>query len=231
MKRESEKFPGPRRKHKPKKRSRELHGMVLLGVDYWNSQRKARPSWQPNFEHLDFHGVDFADYNLSRAILRNANFRSCNLTRADLRKAVVTFTNFTDAILTDADLRGAKNLTKQQMESARDARGLRYDEGNFAEPNLRGDTAKVFLSYTWADKTAVLGVDQWLRDHGARVILDERNFIAGENIRDEILHWIREAGVIVCFISLESIDGPDAGLLQGLLFGVWGRGGVLSAGK
>ena len=63
---------------------------------------------------------------------------------------------------------------------------------------------RVFLSYAHADRESVQAVDQWLRDKGARVDIDERNFIAGRDIRDEILQWLRSAGKIICFYSKNS---------------------------
>lgn len=65
---------------------------------------------------------------------------------------------------------------------------------------------RVFLSYAHVDAESVRTVDQWLRDKGARVDIDERNFIASKDIRDEIVRWIREAGKVVCFYSLASQD-------------------------
>ena len=101
--------------------------MILKGAEFWNNQREKRPQWKPNFESLNFSGVDFSDYDLSFANLKNSNFSDCDLHRVNLRNAIGTFTDFKGSILTDADLRGAKNLTKEQLESAKDGRGLKYD--------------------------------------------------------------------------------------------------------
>jgi hypothetical protein len=65
---------------------------------------------------------------------------------------------------------------------------------------------RVFLSYAHADAESVLAVDQWLRNRGARVDLDERNFIAGRDIRDEIIRHVKRAGKVVCFFSKSSAD-------------------------
>jgi len=65
---------------------------------------------------------------------------------------------------------------------------------------------RIFLSYAHADAESVLAVDQWLRSRGARVDLDERNFIAGRDIRDEIVRHVRRAGKVVCFFSRSSAD-------------------------
>jgi hypothetical protein len=65
---------------------------------------------------------------------------------------------------------------------------------------------RVFLSYAHADRESVAAVDQWLRDHDVRVDLDERDFVAGRDIRDEVLRSISQAGKVVCFYSSASRD-------------------------
>ncbi len=194
------------RKKKGNSTSKLIHHLLEEGVEAWNSYRRHHSEWHPNLEHLNFSGRYMAGIDFSNLNLRNANLSNCDLTNARLRDATVTFTNFKNAILNDADFKGAKNLTKSQLESAREARSVLFDAAKFSEPKLPGDVPQVFLSYAWDDKSAVLAVDQWLRDHGARVLLDERNFLVGESIREEILRWIKAAGVIVCFISKNSKD-------------------------
>jgi hypothetical protein len=181
---------------------------LRLDTQWFNQRRLDDKEWRPDLSHMQFDHANLEGVNMSGLNLRYANFSSCNLAGANLKAALVTFTNFNGAILKNADLRGAKNLTKAQLEAAKDASGLQYDLSTFKEPTLKGDVPRVFLSYAWADKDAVLAVDQWLRDKGARVIIDDRNFIAGESIRGEILRWINEAGVIVCFVSSNSKDRP-----------------------
>ena len=66
----------------------------------------------------------------------------------------------------------------------------------------------VFLSYARADSPQVLAVDKWLREKGISVILDERDFYIGENIRNEIINSLKRSDVIVCFISKHSMDRP-----------------------
>ena len=65
---------------------------------------------------------------------------------------------------------------------------------------------RVFLSYAHKDRESVMAVDQWLRDQDFRVDVDERDFIAGRDIRDEIVRCIQHAGKVVCFYSESSTD-------------------------
>jgi hypothetical protein len=66
----------------------------------------------------------------------------------------------------------------------------------------------VFLSYAWRDKKAVLAIDQWLRDKGARVLIDEREFWAGEDIQEHIIRTLRQASVVICVYSKNSASRP-----------------------
>jgi uncharacterized protein YjbI with pentapeptide repeats len=155
------------------------------------------------FRNAIVEGVDF-----SKSYLDLADFQDCVLIGTNFRGASLRRVTFANADLTDADLRDANGLTRKQLESMKGAEKMLFDEEEFRSPRLPEVVPKIFLSYTWADKDAVLLVDQWLRDKGARVILDERNFLAGENLREEIIRWIQDAGIIVCFISKDSIDRP-----------------------
>ena len=67
---------------------------------------------------------------------------------------------------------------------------------------------KVFISYAWADELSALAIDQWLRDHGARVLIDRRDFIPGNDIEAEIVRCIRDAGKVVCIYSKNSSNRP-----------------------
>lgn len=67
---------------------------------------------------------------------------------------------------------------------------------------------KVFISYAWADELSALAIDQWLRNHGARVVIDRRDFIPGNDIEAEIVRCIRDAGKVVCIYSENSAKRP-----------------------
>jgi hypothetical protein len=66
----------------------------------------------------------------------------------------------------------------------------------------------IFINYAWADELSALAIDQWLRDHGARVLIDRRDFIAGNDIEAEIVRCISAAGKVVCLYSVNSATRP-----------------------
>lgn len=64
----------------------------------------------------------------------------------------------------------------------------------------------IFISYSNKDKRTALAIDQWLRNKGARVMIDERDFGIGEDIEDEIVRCIKQAGKVVCIYSKYSVN-------------------------
>jgi len=178
-----------------------------------------------NLSFSNLHGVDLSSADLSGTRLENAELQNANLTNARLRCAMLRNTVFTRAVAVDTDFRDAKCLTRNQLASLADATGALVDS-DLIELRLPTAVPRVFLSYAWADKFAVIAVDQWLRDHGARVIVDERNFLPGESIRKEIVHWIQQAGVVVCFVSENSRDRPYPELEREIAHGLQNTGAV-----
>lgn len=66
----------------------------------------------------------------------------------------------------------------------------------------------VFISYAWADQLTALALDQWLRNQGARVLIDRRDFIPGNDIEAEIVRCIKLTGKVVCIYSAQSANRP-----------------------
>jgi TIR domain len=62
----------------------------------------------------------------------------------------------------------------------------------------------VFLSYAWRDSQRVDKLDQWLRDHGVRVIRDIDSFSAGSNIKVNIRKSILSADKVLAIHSKQS---------------------------
>jgi hypothetical protein len=64
----------------------------------------------------------------------------------------------------------------------------------------------VFISYATADSGVVNKIDQWLRDHGVRVIRDCQFFVAGATIQDNIANALAESDKIIAVFSTNSRD-------------------------
>lgn len=64
----------------------------------------------------------------------------------------------------------------------------------------------VFISYASADRDRVNKIDQWLRDHGLRVIRDCQFFVAGATIQDNIARAVASADKILAVLSANSRD-------------------------
>lgn len=62
----------------------------------------------------------------------------------------------------------------------------------------------VFLSYAWIDTPRVNKLDQWLRDHGIRVIRDVSSFKAGSHIPDNIWKSVLSADKVIAVYSEKS---------------------------
>jgi nucleotide-binding universal stress UspA family protein len=64
----------------------------------------------------------------------------------------------------------------------------------------------VFISYATADRDPVNKLDQWLRDHGLRVVRDCQFFVAGATIQDNIAQAIAASDKILAVLSTNSRD-------------------------
>lgn len=72
------------------------------------------------------------------------------------------------------------------------------------------DQPTVFISYAWTDSERVDKLDQWLRNHGVRVLRDRELFVAGKTLNDNIRAAIARADkVIVCYSKHSSRDWPQ----------------------
>jgi hypothetical protein len=203
---------------------------MLAGGDViaWNTFRRDCPSIAPNLQDRSFNGMNLKGVNLTKArldgshfigadltearfdgsMLRHANFGSANLTKARFMRALVANATFDGANLHRTNFHGALGLKDDQLAQASSAKTIVRD----GVRDLPSVSPPIFISYSHADEEPVLAVDQWLRSRGARIILDDRNFILGKTIRDEILEWMGKAGIIVAFVSQSSRDRPYAKL-------------------
>jgi hypothetical protein len=62
----------------------------------------------------------------------------------------------------------------------------------------------VFLSYAWADAPRVNKLDQWLSDHGTRVIRDVWDFVPGSQIPDNIWKSVLSADKVIAVYTEKS---------------------------
>src|SRR5262249_26053754 len=69
----------------------------------------------------------------------------------------------------------------------------------------RGFPRKVFISYSTEDSQAVNKVDQWLRDHGLRVIRYTPSFQPGSDILDRARNAIAIADKVLVAYSANSV--------------------------
>lgn len=203
-------------------------------VSDWNMFREQDPEWIPELENEsirgDLRGINLADAKLANAKLWSANLQRSNLRNADLQRAelryVAQYKEYYETDLADADLSGA-NLRGAQMPHEilcyQDAKldGAVYDGLTDSGPVVLsefGATIKprekppaypsVFISYAWANKHVILGIDQWLRNMNLATKMDERDFFAGARIREEIARVMVECEVILIFHSAQSRDKP-----------------------
>lgn len=64
----------------------------------------------------------------------------------------------------------------------------------------------VFISYASADRARVNKLDQWLRDHGLRVVRDCQFFLAGSTIQENIVRAVAHSDKILAVLSRNSRD-------------------------
>jgi len=88
-------------------------------------------------------GVDFHQANLEGADLRMCNLRVAKLVRANLQGANISEADLTRVDLYKADMRGARNLTGEQLSKATRLMGARMPDGSYYDGrfNLPGDLA------------------------------------------------------------------------------------------
>jgi hypothetical protein len=70
----------------------------------------------------------------------------------------------------------------------------------------------VFISYASADRERVNKLDQWLRDHGLRVVRDCQFFVAGTTIQENIVRALAHSDKILAVLRgvLVTATGPDS---------------------
>jgi len=92
----------------------------------------------------DLRNVDFHQATLDFADLRKARLNGSKLSRASLQRANFDHTDLTFADMYKANLRGAQNLTEQQLSSVQQLLGAIMPDGSTYDGryNLPGDLAR-----------------------------------------------------------------------------------------
>jgi len=75
----------------------------------------------------------------------------------------------------------------------------------FRRPEI-WSSPSVFISYATADRDPVNKLDQWLRDHGVRVVRDRQVFVAGTTIQENIVRALAHSDKILAVLSKNSRD-------------------------
>lgn len=86
--------------------------------DFFNSNLENSNLSHSNLKNSNFVGANLKGANLYNANIAGANFEVANLESANLIEADLSDTNISGANLKSANLTSAKNLTKEQIESA-----------------------------------------------------------------------------------------------------------------
>jgi hypothetical protein len=63
---------------------------------------------------------------------------------------------------------------------------------------------RLFISYMWPDREAVLKLDRWLRTKDLRVEINEINILAGGAVQNEILYWLERCSAVILVYSKNS---------------------------
>ncbi|MEH2149990.1 nSTAND1 domain-containing NTPase [Nostoc sp.] len=115
-----------------------FYGADLMDTNLYDANFSSANLTATNLNAADLSYAHLSYANLSRAKLNRANFTaadisSADLSNADLSRAYFSFADFSHAILIganlhDADLSYAKNLTPEQVQSAKNWDKAKYDE-------------------------------------------------------------------------------------------------------
>ncbi len=111
-----------------------LHGLALCQAQMENADLMG----------ADLRNVDFHQANLEFADLRKAHLNAAKLNRASCYRANFDQTDLTYADLYKTNLRGAQNLTEQQLVKANQLLGAIMPDGQIYDGrfNLPGDLAR-----------------------------------------------------------------------------------------
>ena len=159
-------------------------------IDDWNDYRKRNPNWIPDLTDIMFPSFDLKGLDLRNADLRGADLSQCN---------IETFWS--------CKIKGAKYDAFTKWKDGFDP--LIHEAIFVSERDENTDkNVKVFISYAWTNKDVVLAIDQWLRSKNFETKIDEKDFFAGNRIREEIIRVMNSCNIILIFYSKFSANKP-----------------------
>lgn len=146
----------------------------------WNAYREAHPNWIPDLSGLDLSDCSLVwptSFNLSRANLCGAKLPKVNQSYEYGGRAV----NMKGAIVdVSTEIPKGVDLSKYGAILVSQSELPKYRAASLTT---------VFISYAWANESAVLAIEQWIRMKG-------------------ILRVMKDCAVILIFYSKESKDKP-----------------------
>jgi radical SAM enzyme (TIGR01210 family) len=166
----------------------------------WNDLRRDHPDWRPDLSNSDLSAIDLVPDGKQAFDLSGANLCGTKLPAPD--RLVVGQRR---VILTDATYDLKTTVAGQQ-----------YDLGQFGARFVANGTngpistvrSSVFISYAVAEQAEVHAFEKWLIAKGVLVRSDVRDFIAGQQIDEEVVRVMGESDAVLFFWSKVSSQRP-----------------------
>jgi len=154
----------------------------------------------------DLRGVSLREADLQNAVLSMANLEDAILLDVNLRGANMFRTRLVRTVFAGADLRDVRNLTDQQLVTARALIAARMRKGNTYDGrfNLFGDK-EMLTAFAEADGKTSLTDDDWAEFYG--VSIEEYQY--GQKWARENLPRLRREAGLEQEEAVETGDGPQ----------------------
>jgi hypothetical protein len=171
-------------------RDEMLKLLASRSATLWNRYRDTHPSWIPDLSGEDLSWMDFQ--------APDGAFDFCNVV---LFGTKLPRSRSKYPTVANAKLHGAFINALTDAPSFIGQFGVRFVSQSEAVRRATTSTPSVFISYAWAEKAAVLAIDQWLRAKRILTRIDHRDFFAGSSIRGEIVRVMQECNVVLVMYS------------------------------
>lgn len=191
----------------PSRGDAPLTQATLVAANFLNASLEGVKFLGANLAMTNFQGA-----NLSNVDLSGANLTACRLTEATLSGAILYGVNRTDWIVDGARATHVfiDALARTRVPYGRDFAAHEFSqwlaELNDMKKIAAPGSPRAFISYARQDEKIVHAIDQWLRDHGIDVLLDKREFVAGQDLYKEIIDTMSRADKVIICYSANSKD-------------------------